>query len=164
MNISLWDMLFIVLLGIGAIAILDLWAAFLKTINVPSLKLSLIGRWVAHMFRGQWFHGNIATAAAVSNETLLGWVIHCAIGVGFALALVLICGTEWLHEPSFMPAILIGLATASAPLLIMQPALGAGIFSSKTPRPVFNSLKSIANHLVFGCGLYLAGSVLTHFY
>ncbi|WP_414896405.1 DUF2938 family protein, partial [Roseateles sp.] len=38
----------------------------------------------------------------------------------------------------------------------MQPALGAGVASRKTPAPLFNSLKSLATHLVFGLGLYLA--------
>ena len=43
-----------------------------------------------------------------------------------------------------------------APLLILQPALGAGFFSSKTPAPVFNSLKSLVTHVVYGLGLYLS--------
>jgi hypothetical protein len=43
-----------------------------------------------------------------------------------------------------------------APLLILQPALGAGIASSKTPTPVLNSIKSLVTHTVYGFGLYLA--------
>ena len=43
-----------------------------------------------------------------------------------------------------------------APLLILQPALGAGIASSKTEAPVFNCIKSLVTHTVFGFGLYLA--------
>jgi hypothetical protein len=45
-----------------------------------------------------------------------------------------------------------------APLFILQPALGAGIASSKTPAPVFNTVKSLVTHMVFGLGLYLAAS------
>jgi hypothetical protein len=41
----------------------------------------------------------------------------------------------------------------------LQPAMGAGIASSKTARPVFNSMKSLATHTVFGVGLYLSAVV-----
>jgi hypothetical protein len=43
-----------------------------------------------------------------------------------------------------------------APLFVLQPALGAGIASSRTPTPVFNSVKSLVTHTVFGLGLFLA--------
>jgi hypothetical protein len=49
--------------------------------------------------------------------------------------------------------------TVVAPLFVLQPALGAGIASSKTPRPVFGVLKSLVTHTVFGIGLFLAGCV-----
>lgn len=51
-------------------------------------------------------------------------------------------------------------AATVAPLLVLQPALGAGIFSMKTAAPLFNSLKSLATHTVFGLGLYLAAVVV----
>jgi hypothetical protein len=51
------------------------------------------------------------------------------------------------------------MVTVAAPLLILQPALGAGIASRKTPTPVFNSVKSLVSHTVFGIGLYLAALV-----
>jgi hypothetical protein len=38
----------------------------------------------------------------------------------------------------------------------MQPALGLGVASSKTPNPQQARLKSLATHTVFGIGLYLA--------
>jgi hypothetical protein len=49
-----------------------------------------------------------------------------------------------------------GVITVLAPWLLLQPALGAGIASSKTPRPLFNALKSLVTHTVFGVGLFLA--------
>ena len=38
----------------------------------------------------------------------------------------------------------------------LQPGMGAGVASSKTARPVFNSIKSVVTHTVFGFGMYLA--------
>jgi hypothetical protein len=43
-----------------------------------------------------------------------------------------------------------------APLFVMQPAMGAGIAGLRTPSPGMNRLQSLANHAVFGLGLYLA--------
>jgi hypothetical protein len=66
---------------------------------------------------------------------------------------------DWIEQRSranFASALSIGIVTVVAPLFILQPALGAEIASTKTPKPVFNSIKSLAPHTVFGLGLYLA--------
>jgi hypothetical protein len=58
-----------------------------------------------------------------------------------------------------VPALVIGVVTVVAPLLVLQPALGAGIASSKTAHPLLNSMKSLLTHTVYGLGLYLAALV-----
>ncbi|MCE9499190.1 MAG: DUF2938 domain-containing protein, partial [Leptospira sp.] len=54
------------------------------------------------------------------------------------------------------PALFIGIGTVVAPYFILQPGLGAGIASSKTPTPNLNRIKSLGTHTVFGFGLYLS--------
>jgi hypothetical protein len=54
------------------------------------------------------------------------------------------------------PALLIGVVTVVAPLFVLQPAPGTDIASSKTSAPVFNTVKSLVTHTVFGVGLFLA--------
>jgi hypothetical protein len=76
--------------------------------------------------------------------------------VTFAAILLAVYGLEWARKPTLLPALIVGIAGVVAPLFILQPALGAGIASSKTPKPVFNCLKSLATHTVFGLSLYLA--------
>ena len=41
-----------------------------------------------------------------------------------------------------------------------QSCKGAGFASSRTPAPLANSLRSLANHAVFGLGLYLSAAAL----
>jgi len=65
-------------------------------------------------------------------------------------------GLTWARSPSLLPALVIGIVTVLAPLFILQPALGAGMASSKTASPIFNSMKSLVTHTVYGLGLYLA--------
>jgi hypothetical protein len=69
-------------------------------------------------------------------------------------------GLDWARSPTLGPALFLGIVTALAPLLVLQPALGAGIASSKTPRPVCNGLKSLATHGVFGVGLFVAARAM----
>jgi hypothetical protein len=72
-------------------------------------------------------------------------------------------GLSWARSPSLLPALFVGVSTVLAPLLLLQPALGAGIASSRTSRPVFNSLKSVMTHVVFGLGLYLSAIATASF-
>jgi hypothetical protein len=143
-------------IGAGATLLTDVWAALLRRFGVPSLNLAFLGRWIGHLPEGRWIHESISKAAPVRGELLIGWSAHYAIGVSFAALLLAAFGLEWARAPVLYPALLVGILTVLAPLLILQPALGAGVASSKTRTPVFNSLKSLVTHTVFGFGLYFA--------
>ena len=67
---------------------------------------------------------------------------------------------DWLERPTILPALLYGIGTVVFPLFILQPSLGLGIASSRTPRPAQARLKSFVTHAVFGVGLYLCAVVL----
>lgn len=154
----------VVLIGAGATAVMDLWQIVLRALNVPTLNFALIGRWVGHVFRGKWFHDGIAKAEPIKNELQLGWITHYAIGVLFAGLLVLVFGIVWIQSPTVLPAIAIGIATVTAPLLVMQPAFGSGVAFSKTAKPISSCIKSVANHFVFGLGLYISAAILSRMY
>jgi putative flippase GtrA len=150
------DLARVAFIGIGATAVMDLWLWLLKQLHVPTLDFALVGRWVGHLARGRWSHEAIAKAAPVRGELVLGWITHYASGVAFAALLVLLCGTDWARSPSLVPALLVGIGTVLVPLFVMQPAMGAGIASSKTPTPWRNRARSLLTHTVFGAGLYAA--------
>lgn len=145
-----------VLIGAGATGIMDLWAALLRQFGIPSLNFAFLGRWIGHLPDGQFFHESIAKAPPVRGEILLGWGAHYAIGISFAALLISMYGLTWARSPTLLPALLIGIVTVVAPLIILQPAMGAGIASSKTAAPLFNAMKSVVTHTVYGFGLYLA--------
>lgn len=146
----------IALIGIGATAVMDLWLLILKRLNVPTLNFAFIGRWIGHLARGKWAHEAIAKASPVKGELALGWLTHYAIGIAFAVVLVGLYGMGWTQAPSLLPALGVGVATVAVPLFVMQPAMGAGLASSRTKTPLMNVLRSLANHTVFGAGLYIA--------
>lgn len=146
----------IIIIGIGATIVFDAWLVLLKQMGVKTLNMAFIGRWAGHLARGRFAHASIAAAPSVHGERTLGWIVHYATGVAFAAALVAVAGRDWLHAPSIGPALAVGIATVGAPLFVMQPSMGLGIASSKTPAPLRNCLRSLANHAVFGLGLYLS--------
>jgi len=146
----------VVSIGVGATIVMDLWALLLERFGLPSLNFAFLGRFIGHLPEGKWIHESIAKAAPVRGELLIGWCAHYSIGVGFAAVLVATFGLDWARSPSLLPALFIGTVTVVAPLFVLQPALGAGIASSKTPRPLFNCMKSVVTHTVYGFGLYLA--------
>lgn len=148
-----------ILIGAGATVVMDVWAFFLRRLGIPSLNFAFLGRWIGHLPEGQWRHESISKAAPIRGELLIGWCAHYSLGVTFAALLVSTFGLTWARSPSLLPALLIGIVTVLAPLLLLQPALGAGVASSNTPTPVFNSLKSVVTHTVYGLGLYLAALV-----
>ena len=160
MNPLLQQLASIAVVGVGATAVMDLWLALLRQLGVPTLNFAFIGRWAGHLLRGRWKHDAIAKSPSIPGEAALGWLVHYAVGIAFAGLMVAIAGTSWMQSPSLLPALAVGMGTVAAPLLVMQPAMGAGIASSRTPTPVKNCLRSLANHTVFGAGLYLAAAAL----
>lgn len=144
------------LIGAGATLLMDGWALVLRRFGVPSLDFALLGRWIGHLPRGTWIHPRIAQTSPIPGERVLGWSAHYAIGLSFAALLLGVFGLDWARAPTLVPALLIGTVTVVAPLFILQPALGAGIASTKTPRPLFNVAKSFVTHTVYGLGLFFA--------
>lgn len=146
----------VTLIGIGATALMDLWLWLLSRLGFPTTGFAMVGRWVGHVGRGVFAHAAISKAAPIRFELSLGWLTHYAIGIAYAALFVAVQGTVWLERPTPGPALVFGVLTVAAPWFVMQPAMGAGVLALKTPTPLRNGLRNLANHTVFGLGLYLA--------
>jgi len=153
---------FIVLTGIGATMVTDVWSIVRKSVfAVPMPNFGFVGRWIAHMARGRFRHASIAAAPPVRAESAIGWAAHYLIGMAFAFLLPLFWGPEWIQHPTLTPAMIVGLATVAAPFFIMQPGMGAGIAASRTPRPAAARFHSLVTHAIYGLGLYLSGWLIS---
>ena len=150
----------IALIGIGATALMDLWLWLLSRLGVPASGFSMVGRWVGHFSRGRFTHTAIAKAAPFPFELGLGWLTHYVVGIGYAMALAGLQGSAWLERPTPLPALVFGVLTVAAPWFVMQPAMGAGVLALNTATPLKNGLRTLANHAVFGAGLYVSAAVL----
>ncbi|MFF7106993.1 DUF2938 domain-containing protein [Pseudomonas sichuanensis] len=146
----------ILLIGIGATLVMDLWTLLLRRLGVTTLNYAMVGRWAGHLLEGRWRHAAIGKAAPVRGELAWGWVLHYATGQLFAGLLIALAGEAWLGQPALLPALSFGVVSVLVPLCVIQPALGAGYFAANTPAPLKSCLRSLATHCVFGSGLYLA--------
>jgi hypothetical protein len=150
--------------GLGATLIMDLWGVlFSRGFKTPAPNYCLVGRWLGHMPDGIFRHPGIAAAARKPAECAVGWIAHYAIGILFALALVALVTSRWLQSPTVMPALLFGIVTVVFPFFVMQPCFGLGPAASKTSDPRQARLRSLANHAVFGLGLYMSAWMISAF-
>jgi hypothetical protein len=62
--------------------------------------------------------------------------------------------------PLASAGIAVEIATVGTPFAIMQPALGFGFAGARLPSPWRARGRSLATHVVFGGGLYLAALAL----
>ena len=113
----------ILAIGTGATVVMDLWSLLLKRMGQPAANFALFGRLVGYLLRGTRPPGGPAKAPPVQGEAFIGWTLHYAIGIVFAALLVLTMGPEWARAPTFLPALLTGVATVIGPLFILQPAM-----------------------------------------
>lgn len=151
-------------IGIGATLAIDIWVSFLKLFKIKSLDYKYVGRWIGNFPKRKYFHNKIQDTPPIPHELIIGWTVHYLIGITFAFILVAVYGISWLEEPSFLPAIIIGLITAVGPFFIMQPAFGFGVASSKLPNPSLLRLKSLGTHSIYGIGLYVSAILLNEIF
>lgn len=143
-------------IGLVATLMLDLWAQFLNfSFKLMPTNWGLVGRWFAHMPKGQFIHKPISKAAVMPYEKLIGWSAHYIIGFAYAWLYMLLVSYSTARSPSLLTAAGFGIATVMAPWFILQPGMGMGLFARHAPDPWLKRLTSLLAHTVFGIGLYL---------
>jgi hypothetical protein len=144
-----------VLIGIGATALMDLWALSLHLVlGEQKPNWALPGRWFRHLANGRIFHDSIAAAEPYRQEQALGWAGHYAVGILYGVAFALFMGPSWLDAPTFLPAWIWGMITIAAGWFLMQPGMGLGWAASKTAKPNKVRLLNLVGHTVFALGLW----------
>lgn len=148
-------------IGIGATALLDLWALFLnRAFGLPLANWAMVGRWFAYLPRGRFMHDTIADTPPVSNELAIGWILHYLIGALFAAIVLLFWGLDWARNPTLLPALIVGIVTVGCGWFILQPGMGFGLAASKRPNANQVRLIGLINHVVFGLSLWLAALLM----
>lgn len=149
-----------VLIGLGATFAIDCWTSLLNLFGIHSHGTRFLGRWLAYLPEGKYFHHTIIQTAPAPNELVIGMIAHYGIGICCAFLLTALYGKGWLNKPGIIPAMVIAMVTLVAPIFILQPALGFGIAFSNMPQQGILLIKISIIHLVYGFGLYLSSSIV----
>ena len=145
----------VVVIGVIATLVMDLWQRLLQAIGIPTGSWGLVGRWVAGLPRGILVHRPITASPAVQNEVAIGWAFHYAVGIAYAALYLVILKFGFGSKPTLGSALLFSIALLAVPWFVMQPALGMGFMAARTPKPATVRAVNVSVHAVFGLGLYL---------
>jgi hypothetical protein len=143
------------LAGLLATLIMDVGA---RTTVAPMLGVQAggpktLGRWVGHLATGRFVHDDIATAAPVRHEAVIGVVAHYAIGLTLGEAYGLLLRVRCRRRASCGLALAYGSGTTVFSWFVLFPATGQGAFGRRSAR--LGTL-SLLNHIVYGLGLCAA--------
>lgn len=141
-------------MGIGATALLDLWALLLNRVFGFGLpNWAMVGRWFCHLPSGRFVHADIGKSEPFTHELAVGWIAHYAVGISFAMVTLAVGGAGWAKAPTWPIPIAVGLITVGCGWFILQPGMGAGIAASRKPDANRIRTLNILGHIVFGLGL-----------
>ena len=86
----------------------------------------------------------------------MGWLFHYINGIGYAYLYVISIAFIVSNVPSLTSAIIYGLVTLIALWLVLQPALGLGLFAKLADKPNTIRALNLFVHLIFGLALYFS--------
>jgi len=114
-----------------------------------------LGRWIGHMFRGQFTHEDITKAAPVTHEAEIGMVAHYGSGLVLGLGYALFLRVPQQRPSSLPRALGYGVATTVFPWFWMFPARGQGVLGLRDG-DLRAPARALCAHAAYGVGLGLA--------
>lgn len=129
--------LFCLLVGIISTLTLDVWVLIARRLfGMAGTSWGVVGQWLCQLPRGQITYQASWETPPGLHHTLLGWIFHYVVGIGYAVLLLLIWGTAYMAMPTVLPVIIVGILLSTlAGLMVLTPALGGGFLASAVPAP-----------------------------
>ncbi len=148
---------FILVVGIGATIVLDLWGVFTAKIGwMSGTHWPSVGRWLLGIPAGRLVLDASDTRPFTWREGAVGWAFHYVAGLGYAVMFPLFWGAGFVGAPTLPPFLLIGLVVSTlAGLVILMPGMGAGLFARRAPNTVGMILYVLVAHAVFAFAEYV---------
>ena len=144
----------IIIAGITACLAMDIFQRFLLiTTRQPPSNQAVVGRWAFNVVRtARLYQPDIESADEIKGEHALGWVVHYAVGIGYACIYAKLMQKDLLTA-SLSDGLLFGFFSVIIPWFFFLPVLGKGIMAKHTPAPAKVCMLALANHCVFGLGM-----------
>ena len=144
----------VIIAGITACLAMDIFQRVLSIASgQPPSNWTVVGRWAFHVLRtARLYHPTIDSAAEIKGEHVFGWIVHYAVGIGYAIIFIGLMETGLLTA-SLTDGLIFGFLSVIVPWFFFLPVMGKGIMGKHTPAPAKVCILALANHCVFGLGL-----------
>ena len=144
----------IIIAGIVACLAMDIFQrVLLITCGQPPSNWAVVGRWAVYVLRtARLYQPAIDSSAEIKGERAFGWVVHYAVGIGYALVYSGLM-QEGLLTASLFDGLVFGILSVIIPWFFFLPVMGKGIMGRHTTTPAKVCLLALANHCVFGLGM-----------
>ena len=156
MSLAAWG-----LAGLLATLVMDIGGGLLRGVGLThGAPPQLIGRFFLSVFRGHF--AALDPSIPPDTPVSLGLILPIHYAIGTALGLLFGFAVGWLMDspPPWWLPVLYGLGTTVLPAFWMFPAMGYGLFGLRGPDEFRLLTTALVNHLVFGLGLALAGTLV----
>jgi hypothetical protein len=156
MNWAAWG-----LAGLLATLVMDVVGGVVRSTGLThGAPPQLIGRFFVSVFHGHFTSLDPSIPPGASFSLGLILPVHYAIGTALGALFGLVVGWLMGSPPPWWLPILYGLVTTALPSLWMFPAMGYGLFGLRGPDEFRLLTTALVNHLLFGLGLALAGTLI----
>ncbi len=144
----------IILMGIFATIIMDIGYVFLVVTNIVqgSNEPQFLGRWILHMFDGEFIQENIRAAQEMKFEKPVSLLVHYLTGIFLSGVFLKLSRIRNFPRSIYM-GLIFGWITLLFPWFLFYPFIGFGIMGLDTPEGINNIFYSIIYHSFFGLGI-----------
>ena len=150
--------LVIVLAGVVACAVLDLWQICLQRfVGIPATNWGVIGRWlIIALTKGKIVNDALDDTPAIKYEAAAGWALHYVVSIGYSVIFAMLMYKTPYLDTTWLDGVYFGAASVVVPWFMFLPCLGKGVLARKTPKPLFVCSVALIGHIIFGIGMALS--------
>lgn len=152
----------IILAGIGACIILDLWQICLQRfVGIPATNWRVVGRWlIIALTTGKLINDRLDDTPMIKHEAVAGWTLHYVVSIGYAVIFALLIYRTPYLDATWLDGVYFGAASVIVPWFMFLPCLGKGVLARKTPKPFMVSGLALIAHIIFGVAMALGFALL----
>ena len=144
----------IILAGIGACIVFDLWQRGLQRLTgIPPSNWAMVGRWLIGLVTGHgMIQAGLAPRPAYPRELPAGWALHYAVAIGYAAVYAAMMQAGWITAGA-LDGLLFGVVSVVVPWFFFMPATGTGLMARLSPNPRLACGLALKMHAIFGVAL-----------
>ena len=135
-----------IIAGITACLAMDIFQRVLQIASgQPPSNWAIVGRWAFNVLQtARLYQPYVDSANEIKGEHAFGWVVHYAVGIGYAVVYKGFMQTGLLTA-NLSDGLIFGFLSVFVPWFFFLPVMGKGVMGMKTPEPAKVCMLALAN-------------------